>query len=36
MKVSCQSEVDQIKTLLLKHPKDAFISQEYIQSQWMS
>ncbi len=34
MKVSCQSEVDQIKSLLLKHPKDAFISQEYIQSQW--
>jgi N-dimethylarginine dimethylaminohydrolase len=34
MKVSCQSEVDQIKTLLLKHPKDAFMSQEYIQSQW--
>ncbi len=34
MKVSCQSEVDQIKSLLLKHPKDAFMSQEYIQSQW--
>jgi len=34
MKFSCQSEVDQIKSLLLKHPKDAFMSQEYIQSQW--
>ncbi len=34
MKLSCQSEVDQIKSLLLKHPKDAFMSQEYIQSQW--
>lgn len=34
MKVSCQSAVDQIKSLLLKHPKDAFMSQEYIQSQW--
>ena len=34
MKFSCQSEVDQIKGLLLKHPKDAFMSQEYIQSQW--
>ena len=34
MKFGCQSEVEQIKSLLLKHPKDAFISQEYIQSQW--
>ena len=34
MKVSCQSEVDQIKSLLLKHPKDAFISLDNIQSQW--
>ena len=34
MKFSYQSEVDQIKSLLLKHPKDAFMSQEYIQSQW--
>jgi len=34
MKFGCQSEVDQIKTFLLKHPKDAFMSQEYIQSQW--
>jgi N-dimethylarginine dimethylaminohydrolase len=34
MKVSCQSEVDQIKSLLLKHPKDAFLSLDNIQSQW--
>lgn len=34
MKFGCQSKVDQIKSLLLKHPKDAFLSQEYIQSQW--
>ncbi len=34
MKFGCQSEVDQIKSLLLKHPKDAFVGQEYIQSQW--
>ncbi len=34
MKFGCQSEVDQIKSLLLKNPKDAFMSQEYIQSQW--
>jgi arginine deiminase len=34
MKFGCQSEVKQIKSLLLKHPKDAFISQQNIQSQW--
>jgi len=34
MKFSCQSEVDQIKSLLLKHPKDAFLSLDNIQSQW--
>jgi N-dimethylarginine dimethylaminohydrolase len=34
MKFGGQSEVDQIKSLLLKHPKDAFISQEILQSQW--
>jgi N-dimethylarginine dimethylaminohydrolase len=34
MKFGGQSEVDQIKILLLKHPKDAFMSQENIQSQW--
>lgn len=34
MKFGCQSEVNHIKSLLLKHPKDAFITQENIQSQW--
>ncbi len=34
MKFGSQSEVNQIKNLLLKHPKDAFISQENIQAQW--
>jgi arginine deiminase len=34
MKFGGQSEVDQIKSLLLKHPRDGFISQENIQSQW--
>jgi len=34
MKVGCQSEVDQIKSLLLKHPKNVFLSQGNIQSQW--
>jgi arginine deiminase len=34
MKFGCQSEVSHIKSLLLKHPKDAFITQENIQSQW--
>jgi len=34
MKFGGQSEVDQIKSLLLKHPKDAFMGQDNIQSQW--
>lgn len=34
MQFGCQSEVDPIKRLLLKHPKDAFISQENIWTQW--
>lgn len=34
MKFGGQSEVDQIKSVLLKHPKDAFIDQDNIQSQW--
>ena len=34
MKFGGQSEVDQIKSLLLKHAKDAFIGQDNIQSQW--
>jgi N-dimethylarginine dimethylaminohydrolase len=34
MKFGSQSEVSRIKRLLLKHPKDAFLSQENIQVQW--
>lgn len=34
MKFGCQSMVGQIKSLLLKHPRDAFIRQENIRSQW--
>ncbi len=34
MKFGSQSEVGRIKRLLLKHPKDAFLSQENIQAQW--
>ncbi|MFH2037289.1 MAG: arginine deiminase family protein [Candidatus Zixiibacteriota bacterium] len=34
MKYGSQSEVGKIKSLLLKHPKDAFISQNNIQRQW--
>ena len=34
MKFGCQSTVARIKTLLLKHPRDAFISQENIRTHW--
>ncbi len=34
MKFGSQSEVSQIKSLLLKHPKDAFLDQKNIQSHW--
>ncbi len=34
MKFGSQSEVDPIKNLLLKHPRDAFLNQENIQAQW--
>ena len=34
MKVTAQSDVDKIQSILIKHPKDAFISQENIDSQW--
>jgi arginine deiminase len=34
MKFGCQSEVDPIKILLLKHPREAFISQKNIRAQW--
>jgi len=34
MEFGCKSEVGLIKLLLLKHPKEAFISQRNVQSQW--
>lgn len=34
MKYGSHSEVERIQSLLLKHPRDAFISQENIQIQW--
>jgi arginine deiminase len=34
MKFGSQSEVGRIKRLLLKHPRDAFLSQKNIQAQW--
>lgn len=35
MEFGCQSEVGTIKRLLLKHPSEAFISDENIDTQWM-
>jgi len=35
MKYGCSSEVGEIKCLLLKHPREAFIKQESIEEQWM-
>jgi len=34
MKFGSQSEVNQIRSLLIKHPRDAFISQKNIQAHW--
>jgi arginine deiminase len=35
MKYGCSSEVGEIKSLLLKHPREAFIAQENIDDQWI-
>jgi len=35
MEFGCQSEIGTIKRLLLKHPSEAFISDENIDTQWM-
>lgn len=35
MKYGCSSEIGEIKSLLLKHPREAFIKQESIDEQWM-
>lgn len=34
MKYGCQSMTDDIKSILIKHPKDAFISQEHLDSHY--
>ncbi|MBW1903066.1 MAG: amidinotransferase, partial [Deltaproteobacteria bacterium] len=34
MKYGCQSEIGPIKSILLKHPKDAFYDQEYVNANW--
>jgi N-dimethylarginine dimethylaminohydrolase len=36
MKFGCSSEVGGIKSLLLKHPREAFVNQKNIDEQWMS
>lgn len=35
MKFGCQSEVGHIQSLLLKHPREAFISKSNIETQWV-
>ncbi len=35
MKYGCSSEVGEIKNLLLKHPREAFVRQQNINGQWM-
>jgi arginine deiminase len=34
MKYGCQSETGPIKSIILKHPKDAFYNQEYVNANW--
>jgi len=34
MKISYQSDVGKINRILVKHARDAFVSQEFIGSQW--
>jgi N-dimethylarginine dimethylaminohydrolase len=34
MELGCQSEVGRIQKILIKHPRDAFISQENVDAQW--
>jgi N-dimethylarginine dimethylaminohydrolase len=36
MKYGCSSEVGEIRSLLLKHPREAFIGQQNIDEQWMN
>jgi len=34
VKYGCQSEIGPIKSILLKHPKDAFYDQKYVNENW--
>jgi len=34
MRYGCHSKVGKIRKILIKHPKDAFLSQEVVDSQW--
>lgn len=34
MEYGCQSMVNKIESILIKHPKDAFISQEHLNQKW--
>ena len=34
MKYGSHSETGRIKSIILKHPKDAFFSQDYINAHW--
>ena len=34
MKITCQSEYGKLKSVFVKRPEDAFISEEQISSQW--
>ncbi|MDP6837017.1 MAG: arginine deiminase family protein [Candidatus Marinimicrobia bacterium] len=36
MKVDCQSMIGEIKHVLLKHPKDAYIDDDHLEDQWRS
>lgn len=35
MKIGCSSEIGEIRSLLLKHPREAFVRQEKVNEQWM-
>ena len=34
MEYGCQSMVNKVESILIKHPKDAFISQEHLNQKW--
>jgi arginine deiminase len=35
MKYGCSSEIAEIKSLLLKHPREAFITQQNMDDSWI-